>query len=155
MNIFILDYNIKDCARDHVDKHIVKMPTESSQLLSTAVRLSGIDAGYQITHKNHPCSVWVRESLDNFLWLRELSYYLNKEWQFRYGHTRNHKGFEVGWNLPIPNLPKIGLTPFAQALPKELKNIDTVTAYRNYYIRDKKHLANWRKRDVPFWWKNE
>ena len=35
MNIFLLDYNIERCARYHCDKHVVKMPLETTQMLST------------------------------------------------------------------------------------------------------------------------
>ena len=35
MNIFILDNDIDKCAEYHLDKHIVKMPLESAQMLCT------------------------------------------------------------------------------------------------------------------------
>lgn len=40
MNIFYLSHDVEQCARHMIDKHIVKMPLESMQLLSTAVRLT-------------------------------------------------------------------------------------------------------------------
>ena len=39
MNIFILDKNPIKAAREHCDKHVVKMIVESGQMLSTAHRL--------------------------------------------------------------------------------------------------------------------
>ena len=39
MNIFYLDHNVKSCAEQHVDKHVVKMIVEYAQLLSTAHRV--------------------------------------------------------------------------------------------------------------------
>ena len=36
MNIFVLDKDPKQAAQWHVDKHVVKMPLEAAQLLSTA-----------------------------------------------------------------------------------------------------------------------
>lgn len=39
MNIFFLDRNPEEAARFMIDKHIVKMPTESAQLLSVAHRV--------------------------------------------------------------------------------------------------------------------
>ena len=38
MNIFELHTNPSECAEMHCDKHIVKMPIEYAQLLSTAHR---------------------------------------------------------------------------------------------------------------------
>jgi hypothetical protein len=72
MNIFILDEIPEKCARYHCDAHVIKMILESAQMLSTTVRLSGIDRGYKITHQNHPCTLWTGESLSNWQWLREL-----------------------------------------------------------------------------------
>lgn len=151
MNIFVLDYDIDKCARYHNDRHVVKMITESAQLLSTAVRLSGIDAGYRVTHKNHPCAVWARESLSNWMWLRQFAERLNAEWQHRYGHTRDHGGWAVAKQLPVPNLPDVGRTPFPQAMPEQYRRPDAVQAYRAYYRGDKAHIATWKRRDVPEW----
>ncbi|MBK6765315.1 MAG: hypothetical protein IPG71_03060 [bacterium] len=36
MNLFILDKDPKKCARDHCDRHIVKMPLETTQMLVSA-----------------------------------------------------------------------------------------------------------------------
>lgn len=144
MNIFILDENPQLCAQYHCNSHCVKMITEHTQMLST---VSGY--GYKPTHKNHPCTKWVAESLDNYLWLVELTTELNKEWQFRYGHTRNHKSYDVMLTLPVPDLPKIGMTPFAQAMPDYCKDSDAVTAYRTYYILEKQSILKYTNRDKP------
>lgn len=155
MNIFVLDYDPKTCAKYHADKHVVKMILEHAQMMSTAIRLSGIDAGYKITHKNHPCSIWTRSSLDNFMWLYDLTYFLNEEYKRRYKHTYNHKSFDVIENIlmitPEINIPNIGMTEFAQAMPDQYRNIDAVKAYRNYYINEKSHLFSWKDTEQPFW----
>ena len=122
MNIFILDTNIELCAQYHCDKHVVKMITEHAQMLSTACRAFGLNVGYNSTHVNHPCSKWVRESIDNYLWLIDMTHYLHEEWRYRYGHSSNkyHKAYEIIETLPFPEfLPDIGLTPFAQAMPQK------------------------------------
>jgi hypothetical protein len=41
MNIFYLSEDITKCAEYHVDKHIVKMPLETAQLLCTVHWVSG------------------------------------------------------------------------------------------------------------------
>ena len=83
MNIFVLDQNIDKSVEYYFDKHVVKMVTESAQLLSSAVRMSGIDAGYKLTHKNHPCAIWARESLSNWQYLLELTRAMNDEYRYR------------------------------------------------------------------------
>lgn len=152
MNIFILDLDPIKCAQYHVDRHVVKMITEYAQMLSTASRLSGIDIGYKITHQNHPCTKWTRMSLSNWLWLKNLARCLNDEWKFRYEHTVNHKSYNVIESLPVPNIPELGLTPFAICMDNEFKlNNDPVESYRNYYRKSKSHLFSWKNRAVPTW----
>jgi hypothetical protein len=151
MNIFVLDLDLSKCASYHIDKHCGKMIVEAAQMLSTACRLSGLDYGYKITHVNHPCNKWVRESLSNWYWLKELTKHLNREWQQRYNHLVNHKSYSVILTLPKPKITDIGLTSFAQAMPDEYKNSNPVVAYRNYYRYEKRDIATW-KNSIPGWW---
>lgn len=153
MNIFILDNDPNKCAMYHCDKHVVKMITEHAQMLSTAVRLSGFDYGYNITHQNHPCTKWARESLSNWYWLLNLTKYLHDEWQYRYNHSvsKLHKAWQVIEELPEPEIEDIGLTPFALAMPDQYKSNNAVEAYRDYYFGDKQHIASWKKRGEPGW----
>ncbi len=41
MNIFLLDRDIRKCARYHADQHVVKMTLESAQMLCTVVNPAG------------------------------------------------------------------------------------------------------------------
>ena len=152
MNIFYLDSDIKKCAAYHCDKHVVKMITEYSQLLSTACRLSGLDIGYKITHQNHPCSKWVRESEANFLYLVDLQYYLHEEYKLRYGLHKEHKSFLLLEELSIPsNIGNKEFTEPPKCVPEDLKYLSTVEAYRAYYLRDKAYFCTW-KTNKPDWW---
>lgn len=151
MNIFILDSDPKLIAQYHVDRHVVKMILESLQLLSTTLRLSGVDYGYKSCYVNHPCRIWVGNSLDNFLWLKELTKELCQEYTFRY--EKIHKGESLLEDMPLPNLLSVGLTPFALAMPEEYKADDPIVSYRNYYKYGKKHLHKYTKREMPEWLK--
>ena len=42
MNIFVLDRNIRKCARYHCDQHVVKMTLESVQILCTVLNERGV-----------------------------------------------------------------------------------------------------------------
>lgn len=152
MNIFVLDLDIMNCAEYHVDRHVTKMILEHAQILSTVCRRNGIAQGYKETHVKHPCTLWVGESLSNWLWLVELTFHLNEEYKYRYDKKVNHKSWDVIRSLDTPDIVDIGLTPFAQAMPSELKSSDVVSSYRKYYIRNKSHLAVWTKRDKPSWY---
>ena len=111
MNIFFLHKDPKKCAIMHVNKHVVKMILESTQMLCSVHHVcKQIDPNYSYTppyklaHKNHPCSIWVRESLSNYLWLIELAKELSKEYTYRYG--KSHKCESYIYELeknPFPN----------------------------------------------------
>jgi len=151
MNIFVLDYDVRKCAEYTCDRHIVKMILESTQMLSTAVRLSGLEEGYKVSHQNHPCSKWCRDSLSNWLWLRDLVVYMNGEWRVRYDHDYDHKSYTVAMGLSVPDIEDKGLTKFALAMPEEYKFDDVVTSYRAYYKGEKSGFASW-KNGIPDWW---
>jgi hypothetical protein len=109
MNIFVLDNDPKKCAEAHCDKHVVKMILEHAQLMCTAHHMQPnttmqYDIPYKQTHTNHPCAVWVRQSLDNYRWLYSMTDYLNDEYKRRFNHDVNHKSFDVINNLPEPAL---------------------------------------------------
>lgn len=154
MNIFFLDTDVRKCAEYHVDKHVVKMILETSQLLCGAhhVTNSGYDIPYKLSHKNHPCSIWVRESLSNYLYLCELGLELCREYTYRYG--KRHKSQDViEWC--VTNKVKIcdkGFTEPAKAMPDEYKVKDVVESYRNYYRGAKSGFASWKNREVPEWY---
>jgi len=158
MNIFVLDYDVKKCVEYHCDKHVVKMILESAQMMCTVAREVTEDkiyVPYKTTHLNHPCTKWARESRQNFLWLMDLFNELHEEWQYRFNHDTDHLSYyklqEVDWELVLEQLPNIGLTQFAQAMPEEYRNDDAVIAYRNYYINDKAGLLTYTQRSKPEW----
>ena len=174
MNIFILDLDVKKSAQYHVDKHVVKMILETAQLLCgvhhmtlqvtpqvdplsnpLSNRLSTDQATaqvpYKLSHKNHPCSIWARESMSNYLYLCEIGLALCDEYTYRYG--KRHKSQDViEWCIMNkPNISDKGFTEPAKAMPEEYKVDDVVESYRNYYRGAKKDFATWKMRSVPEW----
>lgn len=148
MNIFVLDNDPFKAAEYQCDKHVVKMVLETAQLLCSAHET----APYKRTHYNHPCAIWTRSSLANYMWLCEHGLGLAREYAFRYNKV--HKSTEViEWaRLNMPNILNLGLLPFAQAMPDKYKNPDAVTAYRNYYMNEKARLATWKYSNAPAWY---
>jgi len=152
MNIFILDWDVKKCAVYHNDKHVVKMILETAQLLCGVhhVTETNIDnIPYKLSHKNHPCSIWARESITNYLWLCELGLELCKEYTYRY--EKRHKSQDViEWCLfNKPNIEDKGFTEPAKAMPDEYKVKSVVQSYRNYYNGEKVSFSKWKKRTPP------
>ena len=155
MNIFVLDTDPKKCAVYHNDKHVVKMILETAQLLcgSHHVTESQYDIPYKLSHKNHPCSIWVRECIENYIWLCDLGLELCEEYTYRYG--KRHKSQDIiEWCLMnTPNIPTNGdVTPFALAMPDECKVGAAIDSYRVYYMVEKRSLASWKNRQTPEWY---
>lgn len=152
MNIFVLDENIETAAQYHLDKHVVKMPLETAQILCTVRHLFGGFAPYKATHKNHPCTVWCRESKSNYLWLCNFGLALCSEYSYRYGKIHACQSVIQDCLANIPAIPDVGLTSFALAMPEQYRSSDPVLSYRQYYIAEKRNIASWKKRGVPSWW---
>jgi len=181
MNLFILDLDPDKNAEYHIDKHVGKMQLEAAQLIATTLwvdkllgfiprKLDSEELGlikaamsaephidertfvrYLAAHHNHPCNIWVRSSLDNFEWAQVYVNSLNEETQYR-GNKSHASCSEVN-KWPGPNhLPRRGLTPFAQAMPDDYKQLDAVEAYRLYYMLDKNEMSSWKVRGKPEWW---
>jgi len=181
MNIFVLDTDIDKCARYHCDKHLVKMITEHNQILgSIAYTANGImkkkdicpsfvkqwfvdfprrhedgsSNPYGIGYANHPCTKWAAESASNYEWLASLNLAMCKEYTARY--RRRHAGESITewYHSNMPTLKKVGMTPFAQAMPDDVKNSNAVVAYRNYYKKYKNDIAKWAHSEKPDWWRS-
>ena len=151
MNIFVLEDDPIKSAQSQCDKHVVKMILETAQMLCTVAHRQGFDAPYRATHKNHPCTIWTRQSKQNWDWLVKHGLALCEEYTERYGKVhKSQQHIEWCQSLSI-RLPDTGLTPFAQAMPPQYKNKCPVTAYRAYYKGEKSGFATW-KRNKPRWW---
>ena len=102
MNIFVTDPSPTVSAQSLPDKHIVKMPLESCQMLAI-VCSEKWGHGYGELHKkdgtayftdkgafrNHPCTVWANESNINAWWLVAHAMALCKEYTHRYGKVHS------------------------------------------------------------------
>lgn len=178
MNIFYLHTDTKECAKQHLDKHVVKMILEYAQLLSTAHRLldgteyesksiSGRKAMrwkldderdnvlYMASHMKHPSGIWCRETTKNYNWLYSLWRDLMREYTFRYGKRHvAEKLIPYLDNYPS-NIMFGDLTPMPQCMPDQYKvPDDSIQAYHNYYIGDKQRFAVWTNRPIPEWYVN-
>ena len=163
----------------HNDKHCVKMILEYAQLLSTAHRIldGTVSTGltktgrkktvyaladhrdsilYSATHVNHPSATWVRQSKENYIWLAKLLAALCEEYTYRYGKT--HKVVRDGLcyallNIVPSNIPDKPFTEPTPAMPDDVKIVgSSIASYRNYYIKNKTHLAKWKNRQIPDWY---
>ena len=77
MNLFILSLIPTEAAEAYMDKHVSKILLEAVQMLCTAMHVLVPDTPikddlYKQAHLNHPVSIWVRTSRDNFIWTLDL-----------------------------------------------------------------------------------
>jgi hypothetical protein len=129
------------------NKHVVKMIVESAQLLSTAHHVldgdNAVKGIYKKTHANHPSAVWTRESIGNYMWLRDHALALLNEYGLRYHKLpSNHATFNVVMTLknpPIHMANNFNLTPMRVAITNKAHVVDgdPIQSYRNYYIAEK------------------
>lgn len=151
MNIFVFDERPEVCARQHCDRHVVKMVLETAQILCTVQHLAGNSPPYRKTHANHPCVHWATESEANYRWLVALGRALADEYTYRYG--RRHKSQDViEWCAERePELPPIPRTKFALVMPDEYRLSSPEESYRRYFCAEKSHLGQWTDREMPVW----
>jgi len=152
VNIFVLDQNPVTAAKYHCDKHAVKMVCEATQMLSAAMHLTGAIGPYKLAYKNHPCTIWVRETRSNYLWMCEHFEALLQEYTERYGKIHSCARLLDLFLEHADNIPEGPLTDHPQCMPDYCKSEDTVAAYRNYYINEKSYFAKWKNGNVPEWW---
>jgi hypothetical protein len=163
MNLFILSENKQRSAIYHTDRHIVKMPTETAQMLSFAYHHPELWGGnvpsyimaFSKTHDLHPCSKWMRESVQNWLYTAQFGMALYEEYQFRFNKPDKHQRAKMIFQFALdnpPSLPDTGLTRFAEAMDECYKvHQSPILNYRNYYTQAKNHLFNWKNRKKPYW----
>ena len=152
MNIFVTDRCPIQSARNLPDKHIVKMPLETCQMLSIIYsdwyygvgKLYKSDGTpYRTSHgafRNHPCTQWAAANQYNLAWLITHGVALCEEYTQRYDKV--HTCYDVLLQaVDIYNkcfdddLSQASrkVAHFTRAMPESIKydtSIDTITAYK-------------------------
>ena len=181
MNIFALSKDPVESAQQMLNKHIVKMPTETCQMLHTnALFMEYTDRyGQEPTLRqlkeyhtlmdsklmkpamlNHPSTIWARQSIHNTLWLYNHGIALCEEYTERYG--KEHGSFNRMLQTPIEFDADTTL-----ATPVSIAMFDTyripneygehcweyvIDSYRHYYLEGKWKFAEWPEGKMPDWW---
>ena len=154
MNIFVTDRCPIQSARNLPDKHIVKMPLETCQMLSIIYsdwyygvgKLYKSDGTpYRTSHgafRNHPCTQWAAANQYNLSWLIVHGIALCNEYTARYDKV--HTCFDVIMQAAVIYQRSFDddyvdayhkVTSFTRAMPEDIKydtSIDTITAYKQY-----------------------
>ena len=163
MNIFVTDPCPIQSARNLPDKHIVKMPLETCQMLAIIYSDWYYGVGklykkdgtpYRTAHgafRKHPCTIWAAANQYNLAWLIRHGYALCTEYALRY--DKDHTCFDVieqaeriyhkCFDEPL-SIASSKVTEFTRAMPEYIKyndRISTIEAYK-YYLNTKPWLAH-------------
>jgi len=181
MNIFALSKCPIESAQQMLDKHVVKMPTESCQMLHTNTlyfqylekygtkpSLRDLKQFHACSQSklmkpamlNHPSTIWARENQDTFVWLYAHAVALCEEYSLRY---RKVHGAEKRI-LDTPN-KYFSEGDTSKAIPVFIAMFDeyripntflteweyVIQSYRHYYLEGKWKFAEWRNNRRPAW----
>ena len=154
MNIFVTDPCPIQSASNLPDKHIVKMPLETCQMLAIIYSDWYYGVGklykkdgtpYRTAHgafRKHPCTIWAAANQYNLAWLITHGLALCEEYTERYGKVHTcydvliqagdiyNNCFDESWSEAYHKV-----TDFTRAMPEDIKfdtTIDTITAYKRY-----------------------
>ena len=181
MNIFALSENPVKAAKEMLNKHVVKMPTETCQMLHTNALFNEYVDKYgeepslrqlkqyhtdtestlmKPAMLNHPSTIWARESKHNTEWLFRHGLALCNEFFFRYEKVH-------GSEKRIEDISKLVSGNILHATPVNIAMLDkyripnnygthcwdyVIDSYRHYYLEGKWKFAEWRKNRMPEWW---
>ena len=155
MNIFVTDRCPVQSARNLPDKHIVKMPLETCQMLAIIYSdwYYGVGKLYKQdgtpyatkrgAFRNHPCTQWAAANQYNLAWLILHGVALCDEYHQRY-LPKVHTCYDVLCQAQyiyhdcfdeLLTDAAAKVTDFTRAMPEDIKfdtTIDTITAYKRY-----------------------
>ena len=166
MQLFFLSLCPIQAAQMQCDKHVVKMCTETCQIIST-VWWKVSRSKYDLYHKlgwlvkpwkvpKHPSIMWVEQSHANYKWAMDHWGALLAEYTKRYGKVHAYQSLynNMATMAADPSLCRdefIPMSPQFQAVPEKYKSDDPVVSYRNVYIKEKSSFARWAHGSTPNW----
>lgn len=147
MNIFYIHTDPIIAAQQLADDHIRKMQIESAQMCCTTHWESGSEAPYKRAHKNHPSTIWTRQSIQHYNWLVEHGLEICREFELRYGKLHATQKVLEWCKDNKPNIPDNGFIAPPKCMPEEFRVEDTIESYKNFYINDKVKVKqlDWKK----------
>ncbi len=176
MNIFVTDEDPIVAAENLCDQHVrSKMQIEGAIMLAHAFPQDVLDHPSTPRTKSgrarrrgkgyfkHQCSIWARETKDNFMWLVDHTLHMFDERMWRWPNSVEHftKTF-IQWckdNIHNTIMTEQALTPFTVAINvdcdcRQQPGFNDMTVrdqYRMYYKYDKP-FATWTTRNPPDWY---
>lgn len=170
MNIFALHTSPVLAANLMCDQHVVKMVTETAQILCWAVQL--VDAGWtghapslearddlfskvnkglvpyspSRAHMFHPCVLWAASNTNNFAWLVGHGAALSGEFEYRYG--KRHAAEDVIFQAALAhgNLgSQADCTPWAMAFGEFECEVDHALPVKHRVVQAYRRYYEWKR----------
>lgn len=159
MNLFVPSPSIDISVESLDDKRVVKMVLETAQVISTAIRLHDPETTmpiYKMTHKNHPVSIWVRDTQDNYKYTLDYFVKICNEYTYRFGKVHKSESllphFIEFYKYMAVSFTNNGQTPFANCT--EFKDDEVHLAYKKALTKkweNDKIKPRWTNRAKPIW----
>lgn len=177
MNLFVTDEDPVLSARALDDKRVGKMLMEANQMLSLAVKIASpsnslpklicmtteigdgkVCKGF--AHRNHPVSLWVRQTRGNFSWTVQHAKALAAEFLHRFGKEhasacRTDFITQFASNLPDGDILQFQNSARNASLGIDFSWVDPVTEAYREYLRVRwpgdTRKPQWTKRGPPEW----
>ena len=130
------------------------LPVPAHIMESAPKRKNADEPGYRPVHLHHPCTIWVRECLGNYMWTVELALAIADEYEHRWPgkvHSCKEQALWLKANPP-PGIPMTERKGFAVAMDDIYKVPgDPVASYIAYYKGSKKdrNLTVYTRRAPP------
>lgn len=161
MNRFLISYTPEWIARELCDKHIVKMPLEEAQMLSTAVWEHAPEYAekhdlYKPVHQKHPCTIWAAKTRANYNYGLALFDYMQAEYRYRYGKVGAWNRHYFALQDAAQYIPEGDITPHPECFSEhtDLKTGENwpIKSYRKFYMTKQRRFSmKWTNRPVPSW----
>jgi hypothetical protein len=172
MNLFVTSTDPIECARALDDKRVGKMLMEANQMLSLAVKIhwpendgsyvfwetsTELTSGF--AHRNHPVSIWVRETRANFDWTLRHAFALGEEFLYRFGKEhgsaiRTHYLATCEDCIPAGELLQFQNSARNAGIGVDYTDLPVPFSYRSYLIyrwATDKRAVSFTRRGPPSW----
>ena len=107
---------------------------------------------YRPVHLHHPCTIWIRYCIGNYMWAVDLALALATEYEFRYGKIHSCKAHAVWLKLNPPCLRQLPRMGFAVAMDPKFRVKGVVESYIKFYQESKRErgLTTYTRRELPW-----
>jgi hypothetical protein len=131
-----------------------KLLSVPEHMTSAPKRKCKDEPGFRPVHLHHPCTIWIRECLGNYMWAIELALALAEEYEYRWpGRIHSCKAHAEWLKHTIPpGICQKERSEFAVAMEDKYRILgDPIASYINYYKGSKKdrNLTVYTRRIAP------